>query len=92
MESWTWLLEQVPVVVVMGVVIIYLYKYIQKKDKAILAKDETLVEMSSEVLKVATLWEIRSIQNTKEHELLLTSVEELKALATRLQIEYAKPG
>ena len=51
----TWLLQQAPVVVVMGIVIWWLAKQL-------LVKDKLVSELSREVIKLTTLWEEKSEQ------------------------------
>ncbi len=51
----TWLLQQAPVVVVMGIVIWWLAKRLLEKDKMV-------SELSKEVIKLTTLWEEKSEQ------------------------------
>ena len=55
MELTTWLLQQAPVVVVMGIVIWWLAKRLLEKDKDV-------TELSREVIKLTTLWEEKSEQ------------------------------
>lgn len=73
----TWLLQQAPVVVVMGVVIWWLAKQLTKKDKLV-------SELSKEVIKLTTLWETKSEQlsdNTSEgHEEVLRLLKEIRKL------------
>jgi hypothetical protein len=73
----TWLLQQAPVVVVMGVVIWWLAKQLTKKDKLV-------SELSKEVIKLTTLWETKSEQlsdNTSEgYEELLRLLKEIRKL------------
>lgn len=53
----TFLSQQIPVVVVMGLVIYWLQKRLDKKEDVIKLKDEQLLDLSKDVIKVATLWE-----------------------------------
>ena len=73
----TWLLQQAPVVVVMGVVIWWLAKQLTRKDKLV-------SELSKEVIKLTTLWETKSEQlsdNTSEgYEELLRLLKEIRKL------------
>jgi hypothetical protein len=73
----TWLLQQAPVVVVMGVVIWWLAKQLTKKDKLV-------SELSKEVIKLTTLWETKSEQlsdNTSEgYEEVLRLLKEIRKL------------
>ncbi len=77
MEITDWLLKQIPVIVVMGVVIYYMYKYIKAKDVIIAAKDEATMKMAEKVLTVASLWDVKSDLNTKEHEKILLGLSDL---------------
>jgi len=76
-ELTTWLLQQAPVVVVMGVVIWWLAKQL-------LAKDKIVTELSKEVIKLTTLWEEKSEQlsdNTSEgYEEVLRIIKEIRSL------------
>ena len=64
-EIGKWLLEQAPVIVLMGVVIFWLAKKLNKSEKE---KDD----LAKEVIKLATLWEEKSdkmeegVDKTKE--------------------------
>lgn len=75
-----WLLEQAPVIVVMGVVIWWLAKKLNKAetDKDDLAKD---------VIKLTTLWEEKSDKledkNEKSRELILDLLRDIKALLVK---------
>jgi hypothetical protein len=73
----TWLLQQAPVVVVMGVVIWWLAKQLLKKDKMV-------TELSKEVIKLTTLWEQKSEQladDTSEgHGEVLRLLKEIRNL------------
>jgi hypothetical protein len=73
----TWLLQQAPVVIVMGVVIWWLAKQLTKKDKLV-------SELSKEVIKLTTLWETKSEQlsdNTSEgYEEVLRLLKEIRKL------------
>ena len=73
----TWLLQQAPVVVVMGVVIWWLAKQL-------LVKDKVVSELSKEVIKLTTLWESKSEQlsdDTSEgHEEVLRLLKEIRKL------------
>jgi hypothetical protein len=83
----TWLLEQAPVVVILGVVIWWLQK---KYTKAIDDKDS----LAKEVIKLTTLWEEKSDKleersekmgdkNEKFSELVLELLRDIKALVTK---------
>lgn len=65
-----WLLEQAPVIIVMGVIIWWLTKRLEKaeEEKDSLAKD---------VIKLTTLWEEKSDQLNKHGEKLSEQVLEL---------------
>ena len=76
-EIGMWLLEQAPVIVLMGVVIWWLAKRLIKSENE---KDE----LSKEVIKVATLWEEKSDKmeenGGKEKEQILELLRDIKML------------
>ncbi|PZR18858.1 MAG: hypothetical protein DI539_16090 [Flavobacterium psychrophilum] len=69
LEIGTWLLQQAPVVVVMGIVIWWLAKRLEK------AQDEKDV-LSRDVVKISVLWQEQS-DNGKDEEIikLLTEIK-----------------
>ena len=73
----TWLLQQAPVVVVMGVTIWWLAKQL-------LAKDKLVSDLSKEVIKLSTLWETKSEQlsdNTSErYDEVVRILKEVRSL------------
>lgn len=90
-----WLIEQIPVVVVMGICIVYLYKHLiriakqhredlKQKDILLKQKDDAVYQITQQVLKVAALWDVKSDLNTKEHESILSQVDKLSKLATEI--------
>lgn len=84
MESeffWKWLIEQLPVVVVMGVVLYFLFKMYREKD-------EQVAILSQKTIELATLWERRSdeqddAQFKKEVLECLNDLKNNKCLAER---------
>lgn len=74
-EVTSWLLEQAPITVVMGVVIWWLAKKLSKVESE---RDE----ISKEVIKLATLWEKKTEQSEDEDDHfkkeILKSLEEIK--------------
>ena len=91
MEMWDWLLNQTHVMIVMGIVIYYLYKEykaLQKSSSKIIeAKDITIISITEKVLTVATLWDVKSDLNTKEHDKITSGVEELTDLVKEIRNE-----
>ena len=71
-----WLLEQAPVIVVMGVVIWWLAKRLVKSESE---KDE----MSKEVIKITTLWELKANKMDEEDKTtkkeILSLLQEIKS-------------
>ena len=71
-----WLLEQAPVIVVMGVVIWWLAKRLVKSESE---KDE----MSKEVIKITTLWELKANKMDEEDKTtkkeILTLLQKIKS-------------
>jgi len=72
-----WLLEQAPVIVVMGVVIWWLAKRLVKSESC---KDE----MAKDVIKITTLWESKANKmsdsdDSTKHE-IITLLHEIRAL------------
>lgn len=78
MEMVNWLLEQVPVVTIMGLVSYYLYKYVKKKDTIIEAKDIALMTLAEKIISVTSLLEVKSQVTTKEHEECIKLLHEIK--------------
>ena len=76
-EIGVWLLEQAPVIVLMGVVIWWLAKRLIKSQSE---KDE----LAKDVIKVATLWEEKSEKleenSTKTKEQILELLRDIKML------------
>ena len=76
-EIGMWLLEQAPVIVLMGVVIWWLAKRLMKSENE---KDE----LAKEVIKVATLWEEKSDKmeesGDKTKEQILELLRDIKML------------
>lgn len=74
-EITSWLLDQAPMTIVMGVVIWWLSKKLSKVESE---RDE----ISKEVIKLATLWEKKTEQSEGEDDFLkreiLKSLEEIK--------------
>ena len=74
-EVTSWLLDQAPITVVMGVVIWWLSKKLSKVESE---RDE----ISKEVIKLATLWEKKTEQSEDEDDHfkkeILKSLEEIK--------------
>jgi predicted nucleic acid-binding Zn-ribbon protein len=74
---WNWLIQQAPVVIVMGIVIWWLAKRLEK------AEDEKDL-LSKDVIKISTLWEAKADKmdeedkSTKQQILsLLTEIKEI---------------
>lgn len=71
----TWLLQQAPVIVVMGIVIWWLASQLSKKDSQ-------LTELSKDVIKLTALWETKAEQlTTDDKELknrILDALHEIK--------------
>jgi uncharacterized protein YgfB (UPF0149 family) len=80
-EIGAWLLEQAPVIVLMGVVIVWLAKRLSKSERE---KDE----LAKDVIKLATLWEEKSdkleenSERTKEQ--ILEFLRDIKMLVKNI--------
>lgn len=76
-EIGSWLLEQAPLTVIMGVVIWWLSNRLTKAEKE---KDE----ISREVIKLATLWERKTEKSEEDDDTLkkeiLKSLDEIKTI------------
>lgn len=87
-----WLLDQVPVVVVMGIMIYIIYKYLLMRDKVIQGKDEAIEKISQKALTVAAMWEAKGEMTTVEHQTLMKQIEdnhnELKTLIKELNDNF----
>lgn len=70
---WEWLIQQAPVIVVMGIAIYYLATKLTKAEKD---KDE----LAKEVIRLTSIWEIRlndSKNNDRDIMQLLTQIKDL---------------
>lgn len=81
-SALTWLLQQAPVIVVMGIVIWWLARQLTKKDSQ-------LTDLSKDVIKLTALWETKAEQlTTDEKELknrILDALHEIKRDLERLK-------
>ena len=84
MDITKWLLEQIPAIVIMGIAIYAMFRYIKLKDKIISEKDHQMSVVVEKVLTVAALWDVKSDLNTKEHEELKASIKELRDILMKL--------
>jgi uncharacterized protein YgfB (UPF0149 family) len=82
-EIGMWLLEQAPVIVLMGVVIVWLARRLSKSEKE---KDE----LAKDVIKLATLWEEKSDKMDdnadKAKEQILEFLRDIKMLVKSIII------
>lgn len=90
MDVTKWLLEQIPAIIIMGITIYAMFKYIRFKDKIISEKDHQMSVVVEKVLTVAALWDVKSDLNTKEHEELKESIEELRDILMKLSYRSKK--
>ena len=74
-EITTWLLQQAPVVAVMGIVIYWLAKRLEKAqdDKDLLSKD---------VVKLTTIWEEKYQNESNKEEKIITLLTEIKTIVS----------
>ena len=72
----TWLLQQAPVIVVLGVVIWWLAKRLEKVEE----QKETL---SKDVIKLSTLWEEKVDKNSEKESQIIELLREIKGLVTK---------
>lgn len=75
-ELWTWLIQQAPVVVVMGVVIYWLSTRLTK------AQDEKDI-LSRDVVKLTTIWEEKYQDNNHKEEEIIKLLTEIKTIVER---------
>jgi hypothetical protein len=75
----SWLLDQAPVIVVMGVVIWWLAKRLTK------AEDEKN-ELAANVIKLTTLWEAKTIELTTDDEVSKEFRKETISLLKEIKI------
>lgn len=77
---WEWLIQQAPVIVVMGIVIYWLSKRLVRAEDQ---KDE----LSKEVIKLTTIWEEKGKSLGEEDRYtkqeILTILQEIKLLLTQ---------
>ena len=59
---------KVPVIILMGFAIVYLGLEIRSYKKIIAKKDEQLNKLAEKTITVASLWDVKSDLNTKEHD------------------------
>lgn len=71
----TWLLQQSPVIVVMGVVIWWLVKRLEK------AQDEKDL-LSKDVVKLTTIWEEKYENETNKEERIISLLTEIKTIVS----------
>lgn len=74
-EVTTWLLQQSPVIVVMGIVIWWLAKRLEKaqEDKDTLSKD---------VVKLTTIWEEKYEKEANKEEQIIQLLTEIKVIVS----------
>ena len=100
-EVWQWLLVQAPVIVVLGVVVYYQWlvnKDQRKEMKAlckahreeISTKDERNVELANKALAVASLYDVKSDLNSKEHEKILILESEIRDIVRDIKNDQTK--
>lgn len=75
-EIGKWLLQQAPVVVVMGVVIWWLAKRLMKAEE----EKDTL---SRDVVKLTTIWEEKYEHNNGKEEQIIQLLTEIKTIVSR---------
>jgi len=85
MELTDWLLRQIPAIIIMGVIIYVMFRYIQTKDKVIKAKDITLMSLAEKSLTVAAMWDVKSQLNSEEHKDILIKVGEIRDIVKLLK-------
>lgn len=80
-----WLLEQMPVVVVMGIIIYFLWKEYKAEKELRVNSDKRVLTMSESVVKVTLLYDehIKLVtkgteKNTEEHEEIMEAIKKLK--------------
>lgn len=75
-EVTTWLLQQAPVVAVMGIVIYWLAKRLEKAqdDKDTLSKD---------VVKITALWEEKYQKESNKDEKIIELLTEIKTIVSK---------
>jgi len=78
-EGISWLLDQAPVIAVMGVVIWWLAKRLTK------AEDEKN-ELAANVIKLTTLWEAKAIELTTDDEVSKEFRKETISLLKEIKI------
>lgn len=74
--------QQAPIVAFLALVLWFVYKEtsksISRKDEIIDRKDKQLISLSEKALKVASLWDVKSDLNSKEHEEITTVLGEMR--------------
>ena len=75
-DLWTWLIQQSPVIVVMGVVIYWLSQRLVKAEE----QKETL---SRDVIKLSTLWEEKVDKNSDKEVQIIQLLTEIKTIVSQ---------
>lgn len=67
-----------PLLIVLGMVVIYLVREIREYKKTIKLKDKQLNTLSEKVITVASLWDVKSDLNSKEHDTIRKLLGEIR--------------
>lgn len=74
-EMWTWLVQQAPVIVVLGIVVYWLAKRLEK------AQDEKDI-LSQDVVKLTTIWEEKYKDDSGKDGEIIKLLTEIKTIVS----------
>ncbi len=80
-ELATWLLQQIPAIIIMGIVMYFMYKYIKAKDKLVAKKDEIIMSFADKAISAIEASNLKSDVNSGEHKKILDEINDLYKLA-----------
>ena len=75
-EIWTWLAQQAPVIVVMGIAIWWLIKRLEKSE----GEKDTL---SKDVIRLTTIWEEKYEGTENKEEKIIQLLTEIKTIVSQ---------
>lgn len=88
----SWITGQIPLVTAFGFAVFWLIKRIDVKEAIIKDKDSQLLDLSKDVIKVATLWEEnkKDPANKEFQNKVLFLLEEVKTIVNECRINTDK--
>ena len=88
----SWITGQIPLVTAFGFAVYWLIKRIDEKESIIKEKDSQLLDLSKDVIKVATLWEEnKKDPSNKDFQLkVIDLLEEVKEIVNECRVNGKK--